>query len=369
VAIGSRTRGDLVSGRLKLRRGIVIAEEPLTVEVGGEPRRAWADTALLGEMHEGDEVIVNVEALDLELGSGGFDVVHVNLTRGLAGGAPGDEHVMKLNYTSLQHAIEPVERSLGDADPVGRNAFSTPREEKALRPSFAVLVVPLHGHLAPAAWAAVQASSQIEIGYVQTWGGSLPGSFSRDVTELREHGLLVGQITAAPAYGGEHEAISVAGALDAAAHRLGWDAAIVGPGPGIIGSDTRLGHGGIAALETAHAALALGLPTLLSPRLSSTDPRERHRPVSHHTLTVLKMLLAPVTIPVPSGNPIVTARLADATAWRHRLTEAPADISGYEESELPARTMGRTISDDPLFFAAPLAAGRALAAATAGGAG
>ena len=52
------------------------------------------------------------------------------------------------------------------------------------------------------------------------------------------------------------------------------------------------GHGGMAALDTAHAALALGLPTLLSPRLSAADPRERHRGVSHHTLTVLRMLLA-----------------------------------------------------------------------------
>ena len=30
-------------------------------------------------------MIVNTEALDLGLGSGGFDIVHVNLTRGLDG--------------------------------------------------------------------------------------------------------------------------------------------------------------------------------------------------------------------------------------------------------------------------------------------
>ena len=98
-----------MSGRLKLRRGVVVAEDPLTVEVDGERRPAWADTALLGEMREGDEVVVNVAALDLGLGSGGFDVVHVNLTRGLDAGGDGREHVMKLNYTSLQHPVEPVE--------------------------------------------------------------------------------------------------------------------------------------------------------------------------------------------------------------------------------------------------------------------
>ncbi len=335
-----------MSGRLKLRRGVVVGAEPLTVEVDGERRRAWADEALLGEMHEGDEVVVNVEALDLELGSGGFDVVHVNLTRGLTGGGGGkDEHVMKLNYSSLQHAVAPVERALAET----QGTITT-----------SVLVLPLHGHLAPAAWAAARAVPGSKIGYVQTAGGALPGALSRDVAELRERELLCSHVTAAPAYGGEHEAISLAGAIDAAVHELGWDAVIAGPGPGIIGSETRLGHGGIAALDTAHASLALGLPTLLSPRLSGADPRERHRPVSHHTLTVMKMLLAPVEVAVPAGNPVPIAILAQAAAWRHRLHEAPADVAGYAASGLPAQTMGRTIEEDPLFFAAPLAAGAAL---------
>ena len=88
VAAAAEPRGP-VSGRLRLRRGVVVDEEPLTVEIDGERRPAWADTALLGEMREGDEVVVNVAALDLGLGSGGFDVVHVNLTRGLEAGAGG----------------------------------------------------------------------------------------------------------------------------------------------------------------------------------------------------------------------------------------------------------------------------------------
>jgi Protein of unknown function (DUF3866) len=334
-----------VSGRLKLRRGVVVGEEPLTVEVDGERRPAWADTVLLGEMREGDEVVVNVAALDLDLGSGGFDVVHVNLTRGLEGGGEGDEHVMKLNYSSLQHPVEPVERPLGEV----RGGSSIP-----------VLVLPLHGHLAPTAWAAAQASPGLKLGYVQTAGGALPGSFSRDVTQLRERGLLCDQIAAAPAYGGEREALSVAGALDAAANRLGWDAVVAGPGPGIIGSETWLGHGGIAALDTAHAALALGMRTLLSPRLSAADPRERHRSVSHHTLTVMRLLLAGVEVPVPTGEPVATAVLAGAASWRHKLREAHPDLAGYAASGLPARTMGRGIEEDPLFFAAPLAAGAAL---------
>jgi hypothetical protein len=344
-----------VSGRLKLRRGVVVAEEPLTVEIDGEQRPAWADTSLLGEMREGDEVVVNVAALELGLGSGGFDVVHVNLTRGLEDRAEGDDHVIKLNYTSIQHPVAPVELPVRLMH--AGAAKGAPELREAPMP---VLVLPLHGHLAPAAWAVAQESPELKVGYVQTGGGALPGSLSRDVAELRERDLLCGHITAAPAYGGEQEALSVAGALDAAANGLGWDAAIAGPGPGIIGSETRLGHGGIAALDTAHASLALGLPTLLSPRLSVADPRERHKPVSHHTLTVLELLLGAVEIPVPSNEPVPIAILATAAGWRHHLREAPVDLAGYAATGLPAKTMGRSLEQDPLFFAAALAAGAAL---------
>jgi uncharacterized protein DUF3866 len=332
-----------VSGRLELRRGTVVSVEPLEVQIGDERRPAWADEALLGEMRENDEVVVNVAALDLGLGSGGFDLVHVNLTRGLEGGAAADAHVMKLNYTSLQHPVEPL-----GGKSVGPMADIQPK----VPPLFA-LVLPLHGHLAPAAWAAAQGAPGLRVGYVQTGGGALPGSLSRDVKQLRERGLLAGHVTAAPAYGGEHEALSVVGAIDAAAG-LGWDAVLVGPGPGIIGSDTAYGHGGMAALDNAHAALSLGLPTLISPRLSSSDPRDRHRGLSHHTRTVLDLLLAPVDVVVPEGEEEIVSTLE---AFNHRVRSAPADLEGYAASGLPTATMGRTLEEDPLFFAAALAAG------------
>lgn len=336
-----------MSGRLDLRRGVVVSVDPLAVEVGGERRRAWADERLLGEMREGDEVVVNAAALDLGLGSGGFDVVHVNLTRGLGGGVAGDAHVMKLNYTSLQHPVEPVEgeSSAGDA-----------------RRKVPVGVLPLHGHLAPAAWAAAQAWPGTRVGYVQTAGGALPGSLSRDVATLRERGLLVGHVTAAPSYGGEHEALSTVGALDAAARGLGWDAVLVGPGPGIIGSDTDFGHGGMEALNSAHAALSLKLPTILSPRLSSGDPRERHRGLSHHTATVLELLLAPVTVAIPEGVSDLASQISGASIGLHRAEPVPVDLAGYAASGLPTATMGRSLADDPLFFEAPLAAGARLVA-------
>lgn len=222
--------------------------------------------------------------------------------------------------------------------------------------SIPVAVLPLHGHLAPAAWAAAQAAPGLRVGYVQTAGGALPGSLSRDVKQLRERGLIAGHITAAPAYGGEHEALSVVGALDAAG-ALGWEAVLVGPGPGIIGSDTAFGHGGMAALDSAHAALSLGLPTLISPRLSTSDSRERHRGLSHHTRTVLDLLLAPVDVAMPEGESEISSLLAGS---EHRVRSVSADIDGYAKAGHPTATMGRSLEEDPLFFAAPLAAGKLL---------
>jgi uncharacterized protein DUF3866 len=344
---------------LKLRRGNVVEVEGdgrVIVDVDGERRRAWADEAMVGPAGIGDDVVVNTAALDLGLGSGGYDIVHVNLTRGLGGGeTPPGIHVMKLNYSSLQHAVDPIE--LPADSPAGPSR------------AIPVLVLPLHGHLAPAAWAAGKGGAG-RVGFVQAGGGGLPGGLSADARELRRRSLLAGAITASPSYGGEREAISLIGALHAAAE-LEWDAVIAGPGPGILGSATRYGHGGMAALDAAHAALALGLPTLISPRMSSGDPRPRHLGLSHHTRSVLDLLLGAVEVPLPdpidelwplaAGDP--EPAVTEAACGRHRIVATAVELPAYADSGLSRRTMGRDLDDDRLFFAAPLAAGAALAAA------
>lgn len=353
--------------RLALRRGTVVAVSgagpvaECTVRIGHEERLAISYSAMTGPVEVGDDVVVNVAARDLGLGSGGFDVVHVNLTRGLSGdGLPG-AHVMKLNYTSLQHAVAPVEEEApgavapaegttpGAAAPAAAEAAGAAPAVPGLPLRTPVAVISLHGQLAPAAWAAAQGASGRRIGFVQGGGGALPGELSHVVRELRGRGLLAGHVTAGPASGGEREAITVAGALHAGLTTLGWDAAIVGPGPGILGSATALGHGGLAALDAAHAALALGCRAIVAPRMSSGDPRMRHRGLSHHSLTVLELLLAPALVALPPG--------AERPPGPHEVREAPADLDGYRASGLPARTMGRGIDEDELFFAAALAGG------------
>src|SRR5438128_10750153 len=97
---------------LSLRRGRVDAVRErvdglVRLEVDGMPCVAYV--RLTGPVEEGDEVLVNVQARELGLGSGGFDVLYANLTRGLELGPEPGAHVMTLPYTPVQSATRFVE--------------------------------------------------------------------------------------------------------------------------------------------------------------------------------------------------------------------------------------------------------------------
>jgi hypothetical protein len=244
-----------------------------------------------------------------------------------------------------------------------------------------VLVLPLHAHLAPAAWAAARGRPGLRLGYVQT-AGAIHAGASSEVEGLRKSGLLAGHLTTGRLYGGNPETMSLADALDAAAGRLGWEAIVCGPGPGTERSATPYEHDTPTALESAHAALDLGLPTLLSPRLSGSDPRPGHRGLSEGTSSVLARLRGSVRVPVPeiefegwpTGDqgpgevdlPSVLDALHRVCDDRHDVAVEAVDLEAYAASEVAARALERTVEEDPLFFAAPLAAGAALAKAAPG---
>jgi hypothetical protein len=94
---------------------------------------------------------------------------------------------------------------------------------------------------------------------------------------------------------------------------------------------------------------------------------------------VLKLLLASVRVPVPEIEldgwptgaegrdevdlPSVLDALHEVCDDRHDVAVEPVDLEAYAASGLSTQTMGRTIAQDPLFFAAPVAAGAALAGA------
>jgi hypothetical protein len=320
---------------LSLRRGTVTGiderhEGLVRLEVDGRPCVAYP--RLTGPVALGDDVIVNVQAVELDLGSGGFDIVYANLSRGLDLDPEPGAHVMKLPYTPLQHAVRHAEEDKSDAPDT--------------LPGTPVICCSLHSQVAPVC---AGLGAELAIGYVQLGGGALPVSLSDAVRALSERGLLRVAVAAGASIDGEVACASLPSAL-AWCGQAGMRAIVCAVGPGIVGTGTRLGHGGVAAAEAANAAGALGGAPIVVPRISDADERERHRGLSHHTLAVLDLCLGPVTVAWPEGFAVPPEVLAVETV----------DVSGWREAcaDLPLLHMGRGPDDDPWFFAASFAAGR-----------
>jgi hypothetical protein len=287
---------------------------------------------MTGPVALGDDVLVNIQAVELGLGSGGFDVLHANLTRGLGLGPARGAHVVKLPYTPLQHAVLHAEE---DAEEWPDRLGGMP-----------VVCCSLHSQLAPVCAGLGRGRA---VAYVQLAGGALPVSLSDTVRALRGDGFLRVALSAGPSLDGDVDCVTVASALLWCA-RAGVEAVVCSVGPGIVGTHTRYGHGGVAAAEAANAASALGGASILAPRISDADPRERHRGVSHHTLAAIELCLGPVRIAWPEGVSIPATvgavESVDVSAWREAC------------EGLPLSHMGRGPDEDPSFFAAAYAAGR-----------
>jgi Protein of unknown function (DUF3866) len=309
---------------LSLRRGTVTAiverhEGLVRFEVDGAPCVGYP--RVTGPVALGDDVLVNVQARELRLGSGGFDVLHANLTRGLElAPAPG-AHVMKLPYSPLQYAARHAEEDQEPRTLEGR----------------AVVCLTLHSQLAPVC----AALAGLRIAYVQLAGGALPVSLSDAVRTLQ----LAEAISVGPCFDGDKEAVNVASALLA----CDADAIVCGIGPGIVGTGSPWGHGAVSAAEAANAAAALGGRPILCVRVSEGESRERHLGVSHHTRAVLSLCLGDVVVAWPEGR--------DAPEWL--IPREEVDTSGWEQAcaGLPLSHMGRGPAEDPAFFEAAYAAG------------
>jgi hypothetical protein len=319
---------------LSLRRGVVTAvlerhPELVRLEVDGLPCIAYP--RLTGPVEEGDDVLVNEQARLLDLGSGGFDVLHANLTRGLGLAAAEGAHVLKLPYTPLQSAVRHAEEDGELAADLG---------------GLPVVCCTLHSQLAPVC---AGLAPDLRVAYVQLAGGALPVSLSDAVRALKRAGQLEVAIAAGPCLDGDVACVTVASALAWAAAQ-DYDAAVCAVGPGIAGTGSAFGHGAVAAAEAANATSALGGRPVFAVRYSEADGRARHHGVSHHTRTALALCLGDVTVAWPAG--------LEAPEWLSGREEV--DVTGWREAcaGLPLAHMGRGPDDDPWFFAAAYAAGR-----------
>lgn len=303
---------------ISLRRGTVSAivarlDGLVRLEVDGIPCVAYP--RLTGEVEEGDDVLVNDQARTLDLGSGGFDVLYANLTRGLGLEPEKGAHVMTLPYTPGQVTVCYKE----ETDEIAVSLAGLP-----------VVLCTLHSQAAPVC----AGLNGARVAYVQVAGGALPVSLSDALRTLKERRLVEVACAVAPCLDGDAQFVTAAAALAWAAAQ-GFDAVVCSVGPGIAGTASRLGHGALSLADAANAATALGGRPVLAVRTSEADPRERHRGVSHHAHAVLDLCLGDVTV------------------------AADADGEGWEEAcaGLPLSHMGRGPAEDPAFFRAAYAAG------------
>jgi hypothetical protein len=258
---------------------------------------------------------VNEQARLLELGSGGFDVLYANLTRGLGLAAEEGAHVMTLPYAPGQVTVCHKEES----DELAESLDGMP-----------VVLCTVHSQLAPVC----AGLAGVRVAYVQVAGGALPVSLSDTMRALKGHGLLEVACAVAPCLDGDAQFVTAAAAL-AWAKAQGFDAVVSSVGPGIVGTGSRLGHGALVLADVANVATALGGRPVLAVRTSDADPRERHRGVSHHVRAVLDLARGPVVVP----------EFVDGNGWQEATRE------------LPLSHMGRGPREDPGFFRAAFAAG------------
>lgn len=331
--------------------------QELTVEVEGGPARvrALAYVDVVGDPAVGDGVLLNVTALDLDLGTGGYALV-AGLPHRLPPDPDGPGHLVKARYTPLQMTVLGV-------DEQDSPHHATLRDADDLE-GMPVVVADLHSAL-PAIVAGVrQVRPEATVAYVATDGGALPLAFSRTVEGLRRAGWLTGTVTVGQAFGGDLEAVTVHNGLLAARHVLDADVTVVAQGPGNLGTGTRWGFSGVAAGEAVNAAVTLRGRAVAALRISEADPRERHHGVSHHSLTAYgRVAVLPADIPVPLLGGALGERVqaqVSTLAPPHRLVPLP--VEGLDEAlaatPVALSTMGRGLAEDRAAFLASAAAGR-----------
>jgi hypothetical protein len=345
---------------IRIRRGIAVEVEEarprvlsVLVEVDNAEERAIAYEDFCGPVKPGDRLVLNTGAVALGLGTGGVHFV-IAVEDGADVDPAGDAHAMKLRYTPVQHAVEVLEeRHQAEID-----AFESLRGDP-------VVITSLHSGLAPAALAAKTIDPEAKVAYVMTEAGSLALGFSESVAELKRHALVDNTISCGQAFGGDFEAVNTFSGIIAAHVVLEAKPIIVGAGPGNLGSASRFGFGLMEVGELVNAVAALGGRPIVAPRISFADPRERHRGLSHHTLTALgtaALAGAEIALPIlePDRRTNVMRQLEEAHLLDlHRAVEVELgeDVeAALRSSPVRLESMGRGFDDDPDCFRASAAA-------------
>lgn len=344
---------------IRIRKGIVkriVANDQRTtiadVLYDDKMGKAINYNFITGSLIEGDTVYINTSASYLSLGTGGYDYVIINETRGAFMDLEAGGHIMKMRYTPYQIKCNcPSEEN---------NKFHNDIMKFKSLEGMAVIIGELHSMLPPTACCLKYLNKSRKIAYIMTDGGSLPIDISFSVKELIKKGIVLGTVTSGNAFGGDVEAVNIYDALIAAKVVLKCNAAIITMGPGIVGTGTKYGFSGIEQGYIIDAINTLNGIAVFIPRLSFKDSRDRHYGISHHTITILNEISktkAHVIFPCLGGKKmeIIKSQITRYNLNRmHDIQFIDSDtiFKALDYYNVTVNTMGRSLEEDREFFMA-----------------
>ncbi|MBP3951085.1 DUF3866 family protein [Bacillus suaedae] len=330
-------------------------EEIQKLETDKGSKRALLYKSISMRANKLDRILVNTTATELNLGTGGWDIVRAHLSEIHHSIREDDGHIMKARYTPIQHSVLAVESPESPYHDHFKKACTLEGQSVWLAELHSM--VPLFFYLLhdqfPEKKCCVIFDDQ----------AALPLQMS-DQHRLLQQEEAFTSITVGQAFGGDYEATTIASALQFANDVLKSDVILISVGPGVVGTGTQYGFSGMIQAEWSHMISALNGNPIWIPRVSFADQRSRHIGISHHTLTPLcRFTFKPAHLYLPKMNDEqgnhIKRQLEEyhpfSTQHHIVFSEREVDklvIRAIDRALLPIQTMGRKYEDDPLFFCA-----------------
>ena len=342
---------------ISMRRGKVIkiinkleGRTDVLVNIDNKNEKAINYDYLTGTVRVDDNVVLNTTAVELGLGTGGYHFVMYNLNNRVQG-ISKEGHMMKLRYTPFQIKTYAAEEQNSPYHDVFHEFESLDK--------MPVIVGTLHSMLVPVASTLKYLNDSLKIVFIMTDGAALPLYLSNNVYELKKKGIIYKTVTLGHAFGGDYEVVNIYNALIVAKEIAKCDVAIVTMGPGIIGTGTPYGFTGVEQGYIVDAVNDLGGTPFAVPRITFRDKRKRHYGLSHHSITVLGKIMktrSNVVLPELSMQyeKIIERQLEENNlTHKHNIFKVEKNIlkQVLEHYGLRVKSMGRSLDDDPEFFA------------------
>jgi hypothetical protein len=313
-------------------------------------------TNLNGVFKKGEEILLNITAQELNLGTGEYCFVVGSISKNIELKRKYG-HIIKLRYTPYQFSIKSVEEV---------RKYRKKIENFKNLERIPVVVGTLHSQIAPISVILKKLSNnKVKISYLMTDSASLPLSLSNLVHLLKERKFIDYTITCGQAFGGDYETVNLYTGLIFAKEVLNSNIIIVSPGPGTVGTRTKYGFSSIEQGEIINSVSVLGGVPVAVLRISFADKRERHRGISNHnivSLSEISLRKAIVCVPKLEGKKMkkVISQIGENKIDKKhilKIVDAEKELEIFEKENLKVETMGRSIKEDREFFLSAIAAG------------